>query len=89
MNLIVSNRVLKDARRLPQSVRQQLAEVLELIQEAPTFANIPHLKPLTGHPHYYRIRLGGYRLGLYWNGNAFTVEEIDTRGDFYKKYPPR
>jgi mRNA interferase RelE/StbE len=87
MRLIIDNSYIKDVRHLNHSTQIQAAEILEKIVNAQTFSEILHLKPLKGHPHYYRLRVGAYRIGLYWNGTAFFAQRIGRRGDFYKTYP--
>lgn len=78
----------KSLSKLPKFVQIQVVDALENIEQATTFSDIANLKSLKGHPHYYRIRINSYRIGLYWDGEKFLIESIDTRGDFYKTYPP-
>lgn len=78
----------KSLSKLPKFVQIQVVDALENIEQATTFSDIANLKSLKGHPHYYRIRVNSYRIGLYWDGEKFLIESIDTRGDFYKTYPP-
>ena len=49
MNLSISNRVVKDASRLPQPTQNQLATVLRAIQNAQNYADIPRFRALTGY----------------------------------------
>ena len=88
MRLIISNRYIRELRNINHVTQRQAAEALEQIGNAQTFSDIPHFKALKGHPNFYRIRVGNYRIGLYWNGETFYVERIGSRGDFYKTYPP-
>ena len=78
----------KSLSKLPKFVQIQVVDALENIEQATTFSDIANLKSLKGHPHYYRIRINSCRIGLYWDGEKFLIESIDTRGDFYKTYPP-
>ena len=61
---------------------------IESIIAAVNFSDIPHLRQLSGYPNYYRLKIGQYRIGLFWDGEKFLIESIGVRGDFYKKYPP-
>lgn len=88
MQIIIDNTYIKDLRQLPHAIQVQTALALERVAEARTFADIPHLKALKGVRHYFRIRVGNYRIGLYWNGVAFYVQRVGIRGSFYNTYPP-
>ncbi len=88
MRLIISNRYIREMRNINRVTQYQAAEALEQLQNAQTFSDILHLKSLKGHPNYYRLRVGNYRIGLYWDGETFYAERIGSRGDFYKNYPP-
>lgn len=79
----------KSLTRLPNAVQIQALQAIENIEIATTFGDILHFKVLKGYRNYYRIRMGAYRMGLYWDGEKFLIESIGTRGDFYKTYPPK
>ena len=78
----------KEVRKLPASLALAVAQSIRAVQSAQSFTDILHFKQLKGHKGYYRLRVGEYRIGLRWDGEKFFAEHIDTRGDFYKKYPP-
>ena len=75
--------------KLPKNIQQETLDAIENVLNATTLADITHLKSLKGYPNYYRIRVGQYRMGIYWNGIGFIAQKIATRGDFYKGYPPK
>ena len=79
----------KSLTRLPNAVQIQAIQAIENIEAATTFSDIPHFKALKGYRNYYRIRIGSYRIGLYWDSEMFLIESVGTRGDFYKTYPPK
>lgn len=79
----------KNLAQLPNSAQLQAIEAIEKIEIATNFSDIPHLKPLKGYKNFYRMRVGSYRIGLFWDGQQFIIERIGTRGDFYKTYPPK
>jgi mRNA interferase RelE/StbE len=53
---------LRDAKKLPDSVRLLLQDVVLSVREAKTLQNIPNLKKLSGYKNAYRIRIGEYRI---------------------------
>jgi mRNA interferase RelE/StbE len=77
----------KALKRLPIEMQQAALETIENIVEANTLSDIRHLKALSGHPNYYRIRIRSYRMGLFWDGEKCILESIGVRGDFYKTFP--
>jgi mRNA interferase RelE/StbE len=77
----------KSLKRLPAEIQLEVIKTIDNIDEAVSFAEIHNFKPLKGQANYYRIRIRSYRLGLFWDGEKFTLEAIGTRGDFYKTYP--
>lgn len=46
------------------------------------------IEPLDGLNDWARLRIGKYRIlfSIDWIHRVVTVEEIDTRGDIYKRY---
>lgn len=58
MKIDIRNSFVKDADKLPAPFRQQLADTIELIQEANKIQELPNCKKLKGHKTAYRIRLG-------------------------------
>lgn len=52
-------------------------------------AELPHWKPLQGHPGYFRLRFGAYRVGVYLDEekHLFSLRFVGPRGDFYKRFP--
>jgi hypothetical protein len=42
---------------------------------------------MKGYKNYFRLRVGNWRVGLFWTGTAFRVEDVGARGDFYNRFP--
>ncbi len=61
--------------------------IIELVNQAKTAGDIPHLKKLRGHPAAYRIRLGNYRIGVFIENNAVMFTILSHRKDIYKRFP--
>ncbi len=89
MQIQTTERFVKMLLKLPKNVQKSALEAIENVQAASNNLEIAHLKSLKGFPNYYRIRIGQYRMGIYWEGDMFIAEKITTRGDFYKGYPPK
>ena len=64
-----------------------LKVLLENIENANTLTEIPNIKKLKGHKNAYRIRLGNFRIGLFYQSNQLILAAFDSRKDIYKKFP--
>lgn len=82
--IVVKESVLRDIRRLPQLVVQRLYEHIAALANEP----IPSgAEKIHGYNHYYRIRVGAYRV-IYEVGRSIriiTIIRIGHRKDVYKR----
>ncbi len=61
------NKFSKDIDALNQkSIKANLLKLIDQIEEAQSLSEIPKLKKLVGHKSAYRIRLGDYRVGFFY-----------------------
>ncbi|RDB02649.1 type II toxin-antitoxin system RelE family toxin [Runella aurantiaca] len=81
------NAYLRDAQKLPEALRLLLQEVVLSVREAKTLQNIPNLKKLSGYKNAYRIRIGDYRIGLYFEGDVLVFARILPRKEIYRFFP--
>ncbi|MDX2173964.1 MAG: type II toxin-antitoxin system RelE/ParE family toxin [Bacteroidota bacterium] len=78
----------KDVEELNQkSVKLNLIKLIELLEAVENLSNIPHLKKLKGHKTAYRIRLGDYRLGFFYEQNKIILARIVHRKVIYDLFP--
>jgi mRNA interferase RelE/StbE len=70
-----------------KSVKNSLIKLIEVVQEAKSLAEIPHLKKLQGFKIAYRIRVGDYRVGVYIDGSTIQFARVLNRKDIYKYFP--
>ncbi len=89
MDVSLKKNFLKKLARLPAPIQQQVEAAIQTVRMAQSLAEIPQLKLLAGNRHYYRIRMGDYRIGFFLLGTEAIFESVGSRGDFYKTYPPR
>jgi len=66
---------------------KRVAGVIEAAEEAASLTELPHVKKLKGGAGYYRIRVGGYRLGIVARGNELVFVRILDRKDIYRYFP--
>lgn len=70
-----------------KAVKNNLAKLIRLMESEENLNNIPHLKKLAGHKAAYRIRLGDYRVGFFYENHKVTFARIIHRKDIYKVFP--
>ena len=56
---------LKDIAKInKKTVLKRIKEVIENVEKTEDLQNLANLKKLRGWDHYYRVRVGEYRIGL-------------------------
>ena len=46
------------------NVLRKLKRIIILIENSPSLLHLPNILKLTGFSHFYRIRIGDYRVGI-------------------------
>ncbi len=70
-----------------KSLKSNLIKLIELIENSDDLNSIPNLKKLKGHKIAYRIRIGEYRVGFFFENNKVILARIVHRKDIYKVFP--
>jgi mRNA interferase RelE/StbE len=71
----------------PKHVKEALIRVIELMETADNLEKIPNTKKLKGHKTAYRIRIGDYRLGFFFENSTVSLARFVHRKDIYKIFP--
>ena len=66
---------------------RRIRKVIEQVEAARTFQQIPNLKRLETTGKYYRIRSGDYRLGFVFKRGTVTFVRCLNRKDIYRYFP--
>ena len=69
------------------SLLRRIRKVIEHVETARNFQQIPNLKPLEAKGKYYRIRVGDYRIGLVFERGAVTFVRCLHRREIYRYFP--
>lgn len=78
----------KDILRINEnSQKNALLDVIVSLKNAENLSEIPNVKKLKGHPFAYRIRVGKYRLGFYFDSQIISLARFVKREDIYKLFP--
>jgi mRNA interferase RelE/StbE len=70
-----------------KSVKANLSKLIQLMESEENLNNIPHLKKLAGHKSAYRVRLGDYRVGFFYENHKVIFARVIHRKDIYKVFP--
>ena len=66
---------------------RRIKKVIEQVESARTFQQIPNLKRLEASGKYYRIRVGDYRLGFVFEQGCVTFVRCLDRKEIYRSFP--
>ena len=66
---------------------RRIKRVIEQVEAARTFLQIPNLKRLDARAKYYRIRVGDYRIGFVFEQGAVTFVRCLNRKEIYRYFP--
>ncbi len=88
MRIESTRQFVKDLKTLPLKVQQKVAVAYNNVANASTIQEIPHCRKLEGCKHYYRIRVGDYRILFLVVIIDHTVifKRVVPRGGAYKKH---
>ena len=78
----------KDIDRITQkSVKTNLFKLIQLIEQSEDLNNITNLKKLVGHKSAYRVSIGDYRVGFFYESRKVIFARVIHRKDIYKVFP--
>ncbi len=88
MKIVYTSAVTKDVRKIKdQKITDRVAKVISQIENASSFDELSSLKKLSGHATAYRIRIGSYRLGFYYEDDQVVLARFQKRSDIYRVFP--
>jgi len=88
MKIVYTRAVTKDVRKIKdKKLITKITEVINNMKEISDLSQLQSVKKLSGHPLAYRVRIGNYRLGLYYEDNTITLMRFLKRNDIYKIFP--
>jgi mRNA interferase RelE/StbE len=57
------------------------------VESAEDIKQISQLKKLKGYHHYYRIKIGNYRIGIKIDSGIVFFVDVDHRNNIYRIFP--
>jgi mRNA interferase RelE/StbE len=70
-----------------QTVRSSLSRIILDCERASSLKEISDIKKLKGFKNAYRIRIGNYRLGFYFEKGTIEFARLLHRKDIYRSFP--
>jgi mRNA interferase RelE/StbE len=93
VEIILKKQFIKEVAKLPDKIQRSIREIIDTLESAETLQNINiDIKPMEGQradENYFRIRVGSYRIGIEVIDPQIIVITVLSRGDIYKKFPPK
>jgi mRNA interferase RelE/StbE len=78
----------KDLLKIKDSaLKTDIVEIIELLEISESIQNVSNVKKMKGHSGAFRIRIGKYRLGFYFDGEVVELARFVKREDIYKLFP--
>jgi mRNA interferase RelE/StbE len=87
MKIEIRKSFTKDAEKLPAPFQRQLAVIIDTIEKADQPNRFTDCKKLTGYKTAYRIRMGQYRIGFYYENKAIELVRVLHRKEIYRYFP--
>lgn len=83
-----SRRFRRDVRGIGSAqIRRRLDQVIQELIEADNNTQVPGVSRLRAEGQHYRIRIGGYRLGITMDDETAVLRRFLPRGEIYRYFP--
>lgn len=69
------------------SVKKSIERAIIQAESAKNIQELRNIKKMTGYKIAYRIRIGDYRIGIYYENGIIQFARIAHRKDIYKLFP--
>ena len=87
MKIEIRRSFTKDADKMPSPYQQQLGIIIAEMEKASQPAELNNCKKLSGYKTAYRIRMGQYRIGFYYENKIVELVRILHRKEIYRYFP--
>ncbi|WAC09496.1 type II toxin-antitoxin system RelE family toxin [Dyadobacter pollutisoli] len=93
MVVLYVKRFQKDLKGAHKNVQKRVFEVIEKLENAQSLetsgVDCKKMEGQKSGEHYYRIRVGDWRIGIEYIHPDVTLLRVLSRGDMYKSFPPK
>lgn len=78
----------KDLSKLSdKKLIQSIKTILQKLEMANSLTEIPALKKMEGATKHFRIRIGNFRMGIYFDDNTVYIARFLHRKEIYRYFP--
>jgi mRNA interferase RelE/StbE len=79
---------LKDINRIREkAIKKKIVAVITDVKSVPSLSALKNVKKMEGSEHYYRIRIGEYRIGVKLQNEVLVFLRCLHRKDIYRYFP--
>jgi mRNA interferase RelE/StbE len=88
MKAVFHSSFLRDIKKLrDRRVQSAVEKAIDSVERANSIDQINSIKRLSGHSHYYRIRIGDWRIGLKIEAETAIFVRCLHRREMYRYFP--
>ena len=88
MQIIFLERFSKDLDRIKdKTTKERIRKAIEKLEASESLESVPNVKKLTGFTHFYRLRIGDYRIGLIADDKSVELARVAHRKNIYRLFP--
>lgn len=88
MKVLFEKKFYKDIDALNNKVlKQKIEQIIMDIENADELSQISNIKKMKGHKSAYRIRVGEYRLGFFFENQTVIFTRFMHRKEIYRYFP--
>jgi mRNA interferase RelE/StbE len=88
MEVSYKRQFLKDLSKIPSVYRGRIEDlVFKLIPKESAQDVLQRISKLKGKDHFFKIRVGEYRIGMYFENNAIEFKRVLHRKEIYRYFP--
>lgn len=70
-----------------KKIKARLYKIIRNVQIADNISEIKNINKLKGYKDIYRIRMGDYRIGIFFQNEKIILATFEHRSDIYKYFP--
>jgi mRNA interferase RelE/StbE len=70
-----------------ETLKSTLFDAIIILKNTENINLLSNIKKMKGHSEAYRMRIGKYRLGFYFDGEVIELARFAKREDIYKVFP--
>ena len=83
-----TRRFRRDVRGIGSAqIRLRLDRVIQELIDADNITEVAGISRLSAEGQHYRVRIGGYRLGITMDGETAVLRRFLPRGEIYRYFP--